>query len=97
MDRELEEQIEDLIQKATKDLKTRIVRVVSRHQTKLLREQARELKTGGGSTTTRKSTSAAPPSTGGRGKTAPVASKSSKSKKETKYHSDSDSDGYYSD
>jgi hypothetical protein len=51
MERELEEQIDDIIQKANKDLKSRIVRIVSRHQSKLLKEQARELKSGGGATT----------------------------------------------
>lgn len=95
MDRELEEQIDDLIHKATKDLKTRIGRVVSRHQSKLLKDQARELKSGGGATTSRKSTTTA--STSGRGKTVVSSnSKPSKTKKDSKYHSDSDSDGYYS-
>jgi hypothetical protein len=100
MDRELEEQIEDIITKATKDLKTRILRVVIRNQTKLLKDQAREFKSGTVSTarprvveTTR--------STGGRKSTEPKESSSSKNKKvakkDDKYHSDSDSDGYYSD
>jgi hypothetical protein len=95
MERELEEQIDDIIQKANKDLKSRIVRIVSRHQSKLLKEQARELKSGGGATTSRKFTTTS--STSGRGK--PVVSstaKSSKTKKDSKYHSDSDSEGYYS-
>ena len=82
MDRELEDQIEDLIIKATKDLKTRISRIVVRHQTKLLKEQARGLK----------SASVAPR------KTSTATSSSVKtSKKDSKYHSDSgsDSDDYY--
>lgn len=84
MDRELEDQIDDIINKVTKDLKTRIARIVVRHQTKLLKEKAREFKT---------STSVAPRKTSttisssGRGKT---------SKKDSKY-SDSESDAYYSD
>ena len=45
MDRDLEEQINDLINKSNKDLKTRIVRIVVRHQNKLLKDQARDLKT----------------------------------------------------
>lgn len=102
MDRELEEQIDELIHKATKDLKTRLVRVVSRHQAKLLKDQARDLKSGttGGTTssTTRKTVNTVAPVNGGRGKSVTATSeKSAKSKKDSKYHSDSDSDGYYSD
>lgn len=89
MDRDLEEQIDELIHKATKDLRTRIVRVVVRHQNKLLKDQARELKSGtnttGGRTATASSTRK------------PVAKKASSAKKESRYHSDSDSDGYYSE
>lgn len=44
MDSELEEKIDTLIQKACKDLKTRIMREVSKSLTKSLKEQARELK-----------------------------------------------------
>ena len=88
MDRELEEQIDELIHKATKDLKTRIVRIVVRHQTKLLKEQARELKASG--TAPRKVVA-------GRGKTSSEGRGKSSAKKDSKYHSDSDSDGYYSD
>lgn len=44
MDRELEDQIDTLITKATKDLKTRILRVVTRYNNKVLKQQARELK-----------------------------------------------------
>jgi hypothetical protein len=44
MDTELEKQIDELICKSNKDLKTRIMRLVTRHQNKLLKEQARELK-----------------------------------------------------
>jgi hypothetical protein len=101
MDRELEEQIDDLIHKATKDLKTRIVRIVVRHQNKLLKDQARELKAGtsiagtGGSRGGRKTTE--PVTSGGRVSNSKVTSRKSSSKKDSKYHSDSDSDGYYSE
>tara|TARA_B110000908_G_C9895384_1_gene288615 strand:+ start:198 stop:500 length:303 start_codon:yes stop_codon:yes gene_type:complete len=100
MDRELDEQIDELIHKATKDLKTRIARVVVRHQNKLLKEQARELKSWGG--TGGRMKTAAPSdgkSSGGRKSkpTATTSRKSSVSNKDSKYHSDSDSDGYYSD
>lgn len=44
MDSELEEKIDTLIQKACKDLKTRIMREVSKSLNKSLKEQARELK-----------------------------------------------------
>ena len=90
MDRELEEQIDDIIHKATKDLKTRIARIVVRHQTKLLKEQARELKSGA-STNTRKTNTS---SDNGRKQQSKVSSRNN-SKKDSKY-SDSDSDGYYS-
>ena len=53
MDRELEEQIDEIIQKTTKDLKLKILKIVLKNQNKILKEQARELK--GGSITTRKS------------------------------------------
>jgi hypothetical protein len=90
MDRELEEQIDELIQKATKDLKTRICRVVIRHQNKLLKDQARELKSGSGTV----------PSRRGRRGVKEFSDSSSKTKKavkkDDKYYSDSDSDGYYS-
>ena len=102
MDRELEEQIDELIHKSTKDLKTRIIRIVVRHQNKLLKEQAREFKSAGSSAHRKDSVSSAHRkdsvssahhkdvvSSGGKGKAS--------SKKESKYHSHSDSDSYYSD
>jgi 23S rRNA pseudoU1915 N3-methylase RlmH len=39
MDKELEENIDDLIKKATKDLKNRICRVVLKHQAKVIKNQ----------------------------------------------------------
>ena len=94
MDHELEEQINELITKANKDLKTRIVRIVVRHQNKLLKDQARELKAGS-SAPNRKTVDVQ--QTSGRKSNQKVSSKKSSSKKDSKYHSDSDSDGYYSD
>ena len=89
MDRELEEQIDELIQKATKDLKTRICRVVIRHQNKLLKDQARELKSGIGTAHSHRGLKGV--------KSSASSSKTKKAvKKDDKYHSDSDSDGYYS-
>jgi hypothetical protein len=90
MDRELEEQIDELINKATKDLKSRICRVVIRNQNKLLKDQAREFKTSGGG----------PPPPRRKAFVQKESTSSSKpkkdAKKDDKYHSDSDSDGYYS-
>jgi hypothetical protein len=85
MDRELEEQIDELIHKATKDLKTRICRVVIRHQNKLLKVQAREFKSKG-----------APPSLRFSKTLKESSNTKNSAKKDDKYHSDSDSDGYYS-
>ena len=96
MDRELEEQIDSIIQKATKDLKTRICRVVVRHQNKLLKDQAREFKTTTGAAPRRVST-AVVPSTSRTSTTKASSGKKSSAKKDSKYHSDSDSDGYYSE
>lgn len=44
MDRDLESKIDILIHKFTNDLKTRIVREVTRSMNRVLKEQARELK-----------------------------------------------------
>lgn len=44
MDSDLEEKIDTLIQKACKDLKTRIMREVNKSLNKTLKDQARELK-----------------------------------------------------
>ena len=81
MDRELEDHIGDLINKSTKDLKTRIVRLVTRYNNKLLKEKTREFKTSA-NTTPRKNFDSS------------VRVKTS-SRKDSKYHSDSDD--YYSD
>ena len=91
MDRELEQHIDELITKATKDLKTRICRVAIRHQNKLLKEQARDLKAC--------SSTASRGRTGTSGRTG-TTSKASSSNVENTYTSsknDSDSDRYYSD
>ena len=71
----------------------RIVRIVVRHQNKLLKQQARDLKTG--APTTHRAPTTATASTGGSDKRR-APKKASSSKKDTKYYSDSDSDGYYS-
>lgn len=44
MDPELEEQIDEIVQKAMRDLKTKILKVVVKNQTKLAKEHAKELK-----------------------------------------------------
>lgn len=95
MDRELEEQIDDLIHKSTKDLKSRICRLVSKHETKLLKQQARDLKSGPAPVTKKQTV---PPSRkSDRGDRVTDKGVSSRPvKKDDKYHSDSDSDGYYS-
>ena len=92
MDRELEEQIDELIQKNSKDLKTKILRIVLRTQNKLLKEQARELK--GGGTTVRKPVAS---SVGTRkSSTKESSNKKSSSTKKDRGESDSESDRYYS-
>lgn len=98
MDRDLEEQIDDLIHKSTKDLKSRICRLVSRHETKLLKQQARDLKSGGPAPAPAAKKQTAPPSRkADRGERVTDKGASSRPvKKDDKYHSDSDSDGYYS-
>lgn len=80
---ELEDQIDTLIQKSNKDLKTRIIRLVIRQQNKLLKDQAREFKTNGRVVQHKVSTSS--------------KDRKTRKSKDSKYHSDSDSDGYYSD
>lgn len=85
MDRDLEDKIDILIQKATKDLKTRIVREVTRSVNRTLKEQARDLKSSGGTTSKR-----------GKKATASSSEQSTKSMvSKGKYSSDSDE--YYSD
>lgn len=90
MDRDLEDKIDTLIQKATTELKTRIVREVTRSMNRVLKEQARELKSGGDGTATKR----------GRKVTASssdkTSSKSTKSGKSKDMHG-SDSDDYYSE
>ena len=44
MDNELEQQIDELIQKTAKDLKVKICRIVSKQQTKIVKDHARQLK-----------------------------------------------------
>ena len=46
-DRDIEEQIDELITKTTRDLRVKILRLVAKHTTKLLKDQARELRGGG--------------------------------------------------
>ena len=82
MDSDLEEKIDTLIQKACKDLKTRIMREVSKSLNKSLKEQARELKSNSSTSKNKKQVS----STSGRGRG--IARKSHKNK------DDSDSDYY---
>jgi hypothetical protein len=97
MDRELEEQIDDLINKSIKDLKTRILRIVVRNQNKLLKDQARELKNGTSTgTSVASSRKPAEPSNTRKSNQKVTSSRKSSTKKDSKY-SDSDSDGYYSD
>ena len=91
MDRDLDEQIDELINKATKDLKTKISRVVVKHQSKLLKDQARELKGGGGGTSVRVPTARRVPE-----RRAPER-RDTEAKRHSSKYSDSDSEGYYSD
>jgi hypothetical protein len=60
MDSELEEKIDALIQKAHKDLKTRIVREVSKSLNKSIKDQARELKSNNSSSSKHKKHVASP-------------------------------------
>jgi hypothetical protein len=95
MDRELEEQIDDLINKSIKDLKTRILRIMVRNQNKLLKDQARELKNGTSTGGTSVASSRKPVEHSNTRKSKQKVTTSRKSS--TKRDSDSDSDGYYSD
>jgi hypothetical protein len=95
MDRELEQQIEELIQKTINDLKTKIIRIVIKNQNKVLKDQARELKTGG-STTAPQHRKERVGSVSSTTKGSLSTTKGKTVKKDGKYQSDSDTDGYYS-
>jgi len=82
MDRELEEQIDEVIQKTVKELKARITRVVGKNINRLLKDQAKDLKS---------SSSGSRPSTSKR-ETVPVRHREKETKK--KSTSDDDSDDY---
>jgi len=82
MDSDLEEKIDTLIQKACKDLKTRIMREVSKSLNKTLKDQARELKSNASSSKSKKQVT----SSSGGGRT--------KGKKSSRNKNDSDSDYY---
>lgn len=99
MDRELEQQIDELINKVTKDLKTKILRTVVKHQNKLLKDQARELKTGVSAQSAQSAQSARKVKTDSvsSNKNQLSSSKGKSTKKDNKYHNDSDTDGYYSE
>ena len=84
MDSELEEKIDILIQKACKDLKTRIMREVSKSLNKTLKEQTRELKSNVSSSKSKKQVTSSSGS-GGRG---------GRGKKSSRNKNDSDSDYY---
>lgn len=86
MDSELEEKIDTLIQKACKDLKTRIMREVSKSLNKTLKEQARELKSNASSSKSKKQVTSSSGS-GGRGR-------GGRGKKSSRNKDDSDSDYY---
>ena len=85
MDSELEEKIDTLIQKAYKDLKTRIMREVSKSLNKTLKEQARELKSNASSSKSKKQVTSSS-GNGGRG--------GGRGKKSSRNKDDSDSDYY---
>jgi len=85
MNNELEEQIDELFNKTMKDLKSKICRLVIKNQTKLLKEQAKDIKTG---LTTRKSVI----STLGTKQTS--REQSHKKSHNRKNDSDSDSNGF---
>ena len=88
MDSELEEKIDTLIQKACKDLKTRIMREVSKSLNKTLKEQARELKSNVSSSKSKKQVTSSSGS-GGRGRGG-----GGRGKKSSRNKDDSDSDYY---
>jgi hypothetical protein len=91
MDRELEEQIDEIIQKVTKDLKIKISRVVVKHQTKILKDQARDL----GCIPSRKGKSTVSQTVKNTGKS--TRKDDRKDDRKDKKNSDSDTDGYYSE
>jgi hypothetical protein len=90
-DRELEEQIEELITKATRDLKVRVLRVVAKHTTKLLKEQAREIKGGGRTREPAKSTRDV------KGRDRTEREHTTRETRPVKKPQDDDSDEYYSE
>ena len=90
MDRELEEQIDEVVNKTIKDLKLKISKLVVKNQNKILKEQAKELKTNG-LQTSRKTNPPAPVR-----KNSNKESKRESHKKSYKDDSDSDSKGDYS-
>lgn len=47
MDKELDQQINELIEKTTNDLKLKINKIVSKHHTKLMKDHEKELKNAG--------------------------------------------------
>lgn len=95
MDRELEQQIDELIQKSTNDLKTKLSRVIIRYKNKLLKDQARDLK--GPPPSTSRKVMAPSTSKNTFGNSGTFGSSKDKPSKKNRYHSDSDSDRYYSD
>lgn len=74
MDTEIEQQINDLINKSVHELKNRILRIVLRNQNKLLKEQERKIKS---EKTSKGNTSSKPP-----------VQKSRQKNKDSDYYSD---------
>lgn len=98
MDRELEQQIDELIQKSTKDLKARICRAVTKSFNKALKDQAKELKNGAGaSSTTGSSTAKRGRKVEQTGKSTTTGSSSSSKGRGQAKNDSYDSDEYYSD
>lgn len=92
MDSELEEKIDILTKKALGDLKTRIMREVSKSLTKSLKEQARELKSNVSSTYKNKKQVTS--STRDRRRDSKGSDGVGKAKKSSRNKDDSDSDYY---
>jgi hypothetical protein len=81
MYKEIEGQIDALVQKSNKDLKTRIMRLITRQTNKILKDHERQFKNKSSSSREKKQ----------------VKTSHTKNKPKKKYSdSESDSDGYYS-
>lgn len=89
MDKELEEQINVLIEKLTGDFKSKLIKLVLKHESKIVKEHIKEFKQNNGSSSARKPCKRVVGDKGDK--------KVAKGKKNEKYQSESDGSDYYSE